>query len=175
MVEALYRSAGHLIRRAHQMHDTVFGEVVARFDITSPQFAALLAIAEFPGLEQGALSELIAYDRSTIGGLIDRLESKGLVRRTIGARDRRTRRLSLTPAGAAMLRKLRVHTPRIQERLLAPLSPSEREQFLEMLGRVVDIKRSFERLPAHGGALAQARPMRPAADVIADNHRAHDD
>lgn len=175
MIEALYRSAGHLIRRAHQIHDTVFGEVVARFDITSPQFAALLAIAEFPGLEQGALSELIAYDRSTIGGLLDRLESKGLVRRTIGTRDRRTRRVSLTPAATAMLRKLRVHTPRIQERLLAPLSPSEREQFLEMLGRVVDIQSSFERLPAHSGGLAQARPMRPADGAIANNHRAHDD
>src|SRR5579875_1913813 len=152
MIEALYRSAGHLIRRAHQAHDTIFGEVVARFDITSPQYAALLAIAEFPGLEQGTLSELIAYDRSTIGGLIDRLESKRLVRRTIGLRDRRTRLLSLTPAGAAMLRKLRQQTPRIQQRLLAALSPSECELFLEMLGRVVNISRSLERLPACAGS-----------------------
>jgi DNA-binding MarR family transcriptional regulator len=170
MIEALYRSAGHLIRRAHQLHDTVFGEVVARFDITSPQYAALLAIAEFPGLEQGALSELIAYDRSTIGGLIDRLEGKDLVRRTIGARDRRTRLLSLTPAGATMLRKLRQQTPLVQQRLLSPLSPSERELFLEMLGRVVNISRSLERLPGSaGGADRPSDPLGPAAEENQDN------
>lgn len=53
---------------------------------------------ESPGIEQVKLTELIAYDPSTIGGLVDRLESKGLVERRPDAADRRLKRLNLTAA-----------------------------------------------------------------------------
>jgi MarR family transcriptional regulator, lower aerobic nicotinate degradation pathway regulator len=156
VIEDLYRTAGHLVRRAHQIHDTIFAEETAGYDITSPQFAALRAVAEFPEIEQTALSDTIAYDRSTIGGLIDRLEAKGMLRRTIGTRDRRTKRLSLTPAGATLLSALGSKTPRVQERLLAPLSPEERATFLHLLERIVDLERAgvraSHRRPRNAGA-----------------------
>jgi DNA-binding MarR family transcriptional regulator len=135
-----YRSAGHLVRRAHQIHDTIFAEETAGFDITSPQYAALRAVAEYPEIEQTALSDAIAYDRSTIGGLVDRLEAKGMLRRTIGTRDRRTKLLTLTPAGTELLRKLKSRVPRVQERILAPLSARERATFLALLERVVHLE-----------------------------------
>lgn len=146
MIEEAYRSAGHLIRRAHQLHNVLFGELTAGFDVTSPQFAALQAIAEFPGLEQAALSDLIAYDRSTIGGLIDRLEAKGLVRRTVGTEDRRTKRLELTSDGQALLRAVQPRASQVHERLLAVLAPAERELFIALLSRVVGIDAAVERV-----------------------------
>lgn len=155
MIEDLYRTAGHLVRRAHQIHDTIFAEETAGYDITSPQFAALRAVAEFPEIEQTALSDTIAYDRSTIGGLVDRLEAKGMLRRTIGTRDRRTKRLSLTADGAALLLALGAKTPRVQERLLAPLSADERATFLALLERVVERERAGargHRQPRNAGA-----------------------
>lgn len=133
------RTAGHLIRRAHQIHDTIFAQETAGFEITSPQLAALTSIAKHPGIEQTALSELIAYDCSTIGGLIDRLEAKKLVRRTVGKHDRRTRQLTLTAAGQAVLAEVLPHAARVHGRLLEPLSPQEREAFIAMLQRVVHI------------------------------------
>jgi hypothetical protein len=79
----LQHTVGHLVRRTHQLHNLLFSQVTAGCDITSPQFAALRTIEAFPELEQNGLSEIIAYDRTTIGGLIDRLEAKGLVQRSV--------------------------------------------------------------------------------------------
>jgi DNA-binding MarR family transcriptional regulator len=146
MIEDVYRSAGHLVRRAHQLHNVLFGELTGGFDVTSPQFAALQAIAEFPGLEQTALSDIIAYDRSTIGGLIDRLEAKGLVARTVGTHDRRTKRLELTADGEALMLAVQPHASQVHERLLEALSPAERELFVALLARVVGIDASVERV-----------------------------
>ena len=133
------RIAGHLIRRAHQIHDMLFAQETAGYDITSPQLAALQAIAHRPGLEQTALPEIIAYDSSTIGGLIDRLEAKGLVQRTIGKHDRRKRELTLTPRGQKLLARVLVPASRVSDRLLESLDASEREQLIDLLQRVVGL------------------------------------
>jgi DNA-binding MarR family transcriptional regulator len=137
--EEIRRQAGHLVRRAHQVHDTIFAQETAGFDITSPQLAALSSIARNPGIEQTALADLIAYDCSTIGGLIDRLEAKKLVRRSVGKHDRRTRQLAITTHGRALLGAVTPNAARVHGRLLEPLAPAEREQFVEMLQRVVDV------------------------------------
>jgi DNA-binding MarR family transcriptional regulator len=133
------RIAGHLIRRAHQIHDMLFAQETAGFDITSPQLAALQAISHQPGLEQTALSEIIAYDSSTIGGLIDRLEAKALVQRTIGKHDRRKRELTLTPRGQKLLAKVMPPASRVADRLLESLDASEREHLIDLLQRVVGL------------------------------------
>jgi DNA-binding MarR family transcriptional regulator len=135
--DEIWRQAGHLVRRAHQVHDTIFAQETAGFEITSPQLAALNAIAQHPGIEQTTLADLIAYDCSTIGGLIDRLEAKQLVRRAVGKHDRRTRQLSITTHGRALLAAVSPQAARVHGRLLEPLTRAEREQFIGMLQRVV--------------------------------------
>jgi DNA-binding MarR family transcriptional regulator len=136
--EEIWRQAGHLVRRAHQVHDTIFAQETAGFEITSPQLAALSSIAEHPGIEQTTLADLIAYDCSTIGGLVDRLEAKKLVRRAVGKHDRRTKQLSITPHGRALLAAVAPQAARVHGRLLEPLAPAERERFIGMLQRVVE-------------------------------------
>ncbi|MCB2070356.1 MAG: MarR family transcriptional regulator, partial [Ottowia sp.] len=75
--------AGHLIRRLHQQSTQIFVQrtQAAGFDLTPVQFAALDAIRAYPATDQATVAEMIAYDRATIGGVIDRLEQKGWVRR----------------------------------------------------------------------------------------------
>ena len=89
--------AGHLIRRLHQHSTQVFQAQTqaAGIDLTSVQFAALDAIAQQPAIDQATLAATIGFDRATIGGVIDRLEHKGLVQRVVSAQDRRARRLHL--------------------------------------------------------------------------------
>ena len=93
--------AGHLIRRLHQHSTQVYTARTreAGFDITSVQFAALDAIKANPGIDQAGVAALIAYDRPTIGEVINRLVAKGLVEREESAHDRRAHSLSLTAAG----------------------------------------------------------------------------
>lgn len=68
---------GHLIRRAQQVSIAIFAEECAGLDLTSVQYAALSAIGAHPGVDATRLSTLIAFDRSTIGDVLERLESKG--------------------------------------------------------------------------------------------------
>jgi DNA-binding MarR family transcriptional regulator len=132
------RTPGFLVRRAHQRHNTIFAQETSDRDITSPQFAALRALYEFPDIDQTRLSTLIAFDRATIGGLVERLEVKGLVRRVVDKRDRRARTLRLTPRGRSLLEQMRPMLVRVSERMLAALSPDEQSQFLDLLERVIE-------------------------------------
>src|SRR5262245_22483790 len=66
---------GHLVRRFQQIAVAVFLSEVegASFDLTPVQYAALAAISTSPGLDQVTLAGVIAYDRTTITGVVDRL------------------------------------------------------------------------------------------------------
>ena len=133
--------AGHLIRRLHQQSTQVFQAQTqaAGFDMTSVQFAALDAVAQQPGIDQASLAATISFDRATIGGVIDRLESKGLVLRIVSAQDRRARQLHLTPDGAALLAASRPVVEALQGEILAPLSRSERATFLALAQKALGL------------------------------------
>ena len=137
MTPGFQRTPGHLIRRAHQYHNTIFSQETSGIDVTAPQFAALRALSEFPDIDQTALSRIIAYDRATIGGLVERLEDKGLVRRAVDKNDRRSRTLRLTAAGRAMFARMRPMLDRVNVRMLARLAPDERATFLALIERLI--------------------------------------
>jgi DNA-binding MarR family transcriptional regulator len=77
----IYDKPGHLIRRLQQIAVAIFMNETKAFDITPVQYAALLAIDLYPGVDQTALVNIIAFDRSTIGDVVERLIAKGLARR----------------------------------------------------------------------------------------------
>ena len=131
------RIAGYLVRRAYQAHDAIFARETAGFDITSPQHAALLAIAAAPGIELTPLGELIGYDGATLAGLVTRLKAKKLIRRSVGKHDRRTRQLFLTSHGAALLEHVSPRAARVHDQLLAPLSSAERTVWIDMMQRIL--------------------------------------
>jgi DNA-binding MarR family transcriptional regulator len=145
----LYAKPGHLIRRCQQIAVALFIEEAgaAGFDVTPVQYAALVAIQDNPGIEATALSALIAYDRSTLGDVIERLVGKALVERTQDAADRRVKRLSVTRAGARLTAAIEPAVERAQARILAPLVPADRRRFLALLGQLVDINNVHSRAP----------------------------
>lgn len=127
--------AGHLIRRLQQHSTQVYTARTreAGFDITSVQFAALDAIRAQPGIDQAGVAALIAYDRPTIGEVINRLVAKGLIEREVNEADRRARVLRLTPEGEATYERLLPIVRGLQEEILGNLAPAERETFLTQL------------------------------------------
>ena len=133
--------AGHLIRRLHQQSTQVFQArtQAAGFDLTSVQFAALDAIARQPGIDQASLAATISFDRATIGGVIDRLEHKGLLQRVVSVQDRRARQLHVTPEGKQLLVASRPVVEALQADILAPLSPAERTAFLRLAQKALGL------------------------------------
>ncbi len=132
---------GHLIRRMQQQSTRVFQARVraAGLDVTSVQFAALEAIDAQPGLDQASLSDAIAYDRATIGGVVERMAAKGWITRSVCARDRRARVLHLSPEGRALLEQLRPIVMDVQDDIIAALSADEREAFLTLARKVAGL------------------------------------
>ena len=131
--------AGHLIRRLHQQSTLVFVQrtQAAGFDLTPIQFAALDAIHNHPGTDQATVAELIAYDRATIGGVIERLEQKGWVARVVSERDRRARELSLTADGQRTFKALVPVVRNLQDDILQSLSDTDRNRFLKLARQAV--------------------------------------
>ena len=131
--------AGHLIRRLHQLSTQVFVQrtQAAGFDLTPIQFAALDAIHNHPGTDQATVAELIAYDRATIGGVIERLEQKGWVDRVVSERDRRARELSLTPEGRRIFKALVPVVRDLQDEILQSLNAADRARFLKLARQAV--------------------------------------
>ena len=118
---------GHLARRFQQIAVAVFLAEVgdAGFDLTPVQYAALAAIKINPGIDQVTLAGLIAYDRTTITGVVDRLVQKGLLLRNASSRDRRARELQITEAGKRTLRGITPAVEAAQQTMLRGLTEKE--------------------------------------------------
>jgi len=138
-MDDLYQMPGHLIRRAQQIATALFTDECAAFDLTSVQYAALCAIRANPQVDATRLSSLIAFDRSTIGDVLERMEAKGWIARTASTQDRRIKHVRLSPAGLKLLHQVGPAVRRVQERLLAPLAPQDRGTIIRLLGELAEL------------------------------------
>lgn len=136
-MDELFVMPGHLIRRAHQVSTALFTEECGAFDLTSVQFAALWAIRGHPDIDATRLAAIIAFDRSTTGDVLERLEAKGWVIRAASPTDRRVKQVRLSPAGEALLDQVLPAVRRVQERLLAALGDQDRAAFIRLLTALV--------------------------------------
>ena len=140
---------GHLARRFQQIAVAVFLAEVgeAGFDLTPVQYAALATIKANPGLDQVTLAGLIAYDRTTITGVIDRLVQKGLAERRASSRDRRARELEITDEGRRTLRKITPAVESAQRVMLRGLSAKESEELMRLLRKAIAAGNELSRAP----------------------------
>ena len=153
----IYGRPGHLIRRLHQIAVAIFMSETKNFNITPVQYSALLAVELNPGIDQTTLVNTIAFDRSTIGSVVSRLESKKWIKRVSG--ERRSKRLTITPAGRKVLREIDATVDRSQKLILAPLKPAEQSAFIEMLQRLVKLNNARSRAPL-GATAVDERPSK---------------
>ena len=135
--ESFSRLPGHLIRRLHQVSSAYCAEECGG-ELTAVQYAALVAIGSHPGIDATRLSEIIYFDRSTIGDVLDRIESKGWIRREYTSSDRRIKRLELSSLGQEVLQHVEPGIRRVQDRLLAPLTAGEAKTLVRLLGKMAD-------------------------------------
>jgi DNA-binding MarR family transcriptional regulator len=77
-------------------------------------------------------------DRSDVAAAVSDLVGRGLAARAPDPADRRRNVISITPAGTAHLRRLDELLASVQDELLAPLSPAERQQLTGLLNRILE-------------------------------------
>ena len=137
---------GFWIRRLQQIAVAVFHAEVGE-DFTPVQYSALSAVRAHPGVDQATLAGLIAFDRATIGGVLDRLEARGLLVRRAHPTDRRARALDITEEGARMLDRIEPAVERAQGLMLGGLDAPERVAFLQLLRKAVEGGNDLSRAP----------------------------
>lgn len=143
----LYSKPGHLIRRAQQIASAVFLEECKPYGLTPIQYGALFAIRETRGLDATRLSEIIAFDQSTLGEVLERMDAKGWIRRVASPRDKRVKVLELTRPGRALLLAATPAVERCQRRILKPLAATDRTIFLQLLRQLVQLNNDGSRAP----------------------------
>lgn len=124
---------GYRLRLAQQ---AVFRDFAASVPGLSPgRIGMLLLIEANPGVTQSRLASAVRRDRSTMVGVLDRLEARGFIARRRGV-DRRTNGLWLTRAGRALLARAKRAIALHEQRVASRLSAAERAQLLELLARL---------------------------------------
>ena len=146
-MDAVYTAPGYLFRRMQQIAVAIFMEECRAYDLTPVQYAALVAIRTHPGIDATRLSAVIAFDRSTLGSVIERLQAKQLIERKPAAEDKRVKLLHLTRAGAALLRDIIPSVDRAQARMLQPLKSVDRKTLMALLTQLVDLNNEASRVP----------------------------
>ncbi|MDE5442741.1 MarR family transcriptional regulator [Bradyrhizobium sp. CSA207] len=146
-MDAVYAAPGYLFRRMQQIAVSIFMEECKAFDLTPVQYAALIAIHTHPGIDATRLSAVIAFDRSTLGSVIERLQAKDYVERRPAPEDKRIKLLYLTKSGAAILREIVPAVERAQARMMEPLKPADRKTLMALLVQLVDLNNESSRVP----------------------------
>lgn len=124
---------GYRLRLAQQ---AVFRDFAASVSEVSPgRLGVLLLIEANPGVTQGRLARAVALERSTMVGVVDTLEARGLIERRRGS-DRRTNGLWLTRTGRALLGRLKHRIKVHEDRVAARLSAAERKALLSLLEKL---------------------------------------
>jgi MarR family transcriptional regulator, lower aerobic nicotinate degradation pathway regulator len=129
-------SLGFLLAKAYQRACLLFKEEFDGYDVTPRQFGLLGFLWQEDGLSQAELSAKSHIDRTTMGGVIDRLEKEGLVKRCRHPEDRRAYRICLTDKGKALEAKLTPLAIEAQNRFAAKLDDHELETLKSLLEKL---------------------------------------
>lgn len=133
--ERLIGTAGHLVRRAQQVHTAQWS---AEFgpELTAAQFVVLRMLRAVGEASPSRLGELVALDRATMSGVVDRLGRRGLVTSTPDPVDRRSRLVALTEAGDALVTAALPRAESVQRQTLKPVPVADRAWLGDALRRL---------------------------------------
>ena len=129
--------AWQLLIKLSFSQQTQISPLAAELELSPVQCHVLRLLEPEKPLPMRALAEGLCCDASNVTGLVDRLESRGLVRRRASEADRRVKVLELTPKG------IRVRAVFL-ERMTAPpeglerLTPREQQLLVRILGRLLE-------------------------------------
>jgi DNA-binding MarR family transcriptional regulator len=132
-----FSKPGHVIRRLQQIAVLLFHEETSGFSLTPTQYVTLQVVERHPGIDQVRLSERTMIDRSMTARIVEELAQRGLIDKQTGKTDRRANSLFVTKKALRLLETIEKSADRSQARILAPLKPTERREFMELVKRLL--------------------------------------
>ncbi|MGI5365384.1 MarR family winged helix-turn-helix transcriptional regulator [Streptomyces iakyrus] len=135
--DRLRRRAGRLLSHLATRSDRLITEGLAQADARKWHYAVLASLHEYGPASQAELSRRSGIYRSDMVGVLNELAERDLVERAPGPDDRRRNVVTISARGRR-LRRLDQVLDDLHDRLLAPLSRTERDQFVQLLTRLLD-------------------------------------
>lgn len=105
----------------------------AGLDLGVEEIVTMIHIRQADGMHQSQLAEFIGRDRPSITRVLDVLEGKGWIRRSVDPRDRRSHCLTLTEEGSDVLEEAQPLVREIVSRVFEPIPDADYEVFLSVL------------------------------------------
>ncbi|MEV4000645.1 MarR family winged helix-turn-helix transcriptional regulator [Actinomadura sp. NPDC049753] len=136
--DRLRRRASRLLSQVSGHSDRLITEGLAHADARKWHYAVLASLQEYGPGSQATLSRRTGIYRSDMVGVLNELAERGLVERAPDPDDRRRNVITITAQGRRHLRRLDRVLDDLHEELLAPLLPAERDQFVQLLTRLLD-------------------------------------
>lgn len=112
---------GYLLGDIARLMRRRFDEMSRDLGVTSAQWRVLFTVSRNPGVNQGALAELLEVEPITTCRMVDRLEQAGLVERRPDPKDRRAWQLFLSDNAIPLLDRLKELGSELQLRALEGL------------------------------------------------------
>ena len=136
--ERLRRRASRLLSQLTMRSDRLISEGLERVDARRWHYAVLASLQEYGPASQAELSRRSGIYRSDMVGVLNELAERELVARAADPDDRRRNVITISAQGRRHLRVLDKVLDDLHDELLAPLSPAERDQLLQLLTRLLD-------------------------------------
>ncbi|MEU3490371.1 MarR family winged helix-turn-helix transcriptional regulator [Streptomyces massasporeus] len=136
--DRLRRRASRLLSQLTVRSDRLITEGLARADARKWHYAVLASLQEFGPASQAELSRRSGIYRSDMVGVLNELAERDLVERTPDPADRRRNVITISSRGRRHLDRLDALLDDLHDTLLAPLDQTERDQFVELLTRLLD-------------------------------------
>lgn len=128
---------GYLFKHAQLRMAELTGQELAPYGINGRELAVLLVLSSREPASQHQAAQRLGIDRTTMVGLLDALQAKGLVSRHPDVDDRRRNVVELTGAGQDTLERATAAAETAERRFLAPLSREDAEHLRGSLHVVV--------------------------------------
>jgi MarR family transcriptional regulator, lower aerobic nicotinate degradation pathway regulator len=136
--DRLRQRASRLLSQLTMRSDRLIAEGLARADARKWHYAVLASLQEYGPGSQAELSRRSGIYRSDMVGVLNELAVRDLVERAPDPDDRRRNIITISAQGRRHLRLLDKILDDLHDELLAPLSPAERDQFVQLLTRLLD-------------------------------------
>jgi DNA-binding MarR family transcriptional regulator len=147
-----------------------FAERLSPLKLNPPHAGILRRLAQSSGISQRELAAQLGMHASRLVGVVDEMESLGLVAREGNTDDRRTYSLQITPKGREVLKEVAKVSQQHNEALLAALSSEEREILASLLQRIAD-QQGLTRGVHPGYSRLGGKTMRPSGGGESETRR----
>ncbi len=127
---------GFLVWDVSRLWRVVLDRALKPLGVTRSQYCVIAFLARRDGMTQTALAADLDLTKVAVGGLLERMEAVGLVKRRADETDARVRRVYLTRKGTRMTQRIRELADPIEQQVLAPLADAELGAAIQSLAAI---------------------------------------